>query len=722
MPMELSALRPHETLDLLRSVYFDAPNLARFAESLHEHTGGSPLYILEICRNLLARGVIHYHGGLWTLPGDIPTLELPTELSETVTSQLSSLSRDARTLAECLSLLSDQPSLEMCTSLCREAAVPGMRARNLLDELIHAGVVQAETNGYGFRSSVVRRAILAGMNAEKRELNHRSVGQALVDGLGRNASLRARLEAGFHLIEGADPDRGADLIAGATHNLPAFIMSVANLERCGRAVEAAYKVYRMHRRSLYERLPLLTALVQCGYYEDRYFASQYGDDTLDVFEALTGMTHARAARRFVGRPLALMFGLSFAFVRFTLTPRAQRSCGFVELLRQFCTIVAVLAGVAALSLDTDRGAAIAKTLEPFAFLSQRLSPVAVYEFSQGLSQIGRENEVFAYNVFERLLRNVSSPDYYPWMQSAYRLFFVAGLHFARGSLASFRADGSSALESARALENTGIKLYAMIASLLRYLYHSARGEFAMAAGHRDQVELHAAHLGTVWQVETWETAALTMIHAVAIGEVVSATRMMHRHEELRREVPSLNLYSRLSRDALLLARKEVRFIHERSEAHAHYAPRSFIGWAATQSAIISAYNMIGDFETARKHGDRTLAHITEADRDYSVLFVPVDIQVAHADAGLGQTEAALSRLDNLLERFGRHQNPLLQGMLHEARAHICWHAKRMTDYQHSFDAMQFWYLSTGNAALIAKCERLASLDATLLRSPSRGGG
>jgi hypothetical protein len=60
-------------------------------------------------------------------------------------------------------------------------------------------------------------------------------------------------------------------------------------------------------------------------------------------------------------------------------------------------------------------------------------------------------------------------------------------------------------------------------------------------------------------------------------------------------------------------------------------------------------------------------------------------------------------------------------MLHEARAHISWQAKRMTDYQRSFDAMQFWYLSKGNAALIAKCERLA-FDATLLRSPGRGGG
>ena len=61
-----------------------------------------------------------------------------------------------------------------------------------------------------------------------------------------------------------------------------------------------------------------------------------------------------------------------------------------------------------------------------------------------------------------------------------------------------------AVKSAAALDATGLRLYAMIASQLRFLYYAARGELVRAEPHRARVELHAAHIGSVWQVEAWE--------------------------------------------------------------------------------------------------------------------------------------------------------------------------------------------------------------------------
>jgi hypothetical protein len=138
-------------------------------------------------------------------------------------------------------------------------------------------------------------------------------------------------------------------------------------------------------------------------------------------------------------------------------------------------------------------------------------------------------------------------------------------------------------------------------------------------------------------------------------------------------------------------------------------PRSYIGWAATRSALVRSLNDIGEYAEAKAVGNAALAHVTHADREFVTLFLPLDIEVAHAEAGLGQYDAALGRIDALLARFARFEHPLLQGMLHEARASICWSAKHVTEYSASLDAAERWYRITGTPALIAKCERLVAL-------------
>ncbi len=102
----------------------------------------------------------------------------------------------------------------------------------------------------------------------------------------------------------------------------------------------------------------------------------------------------------------------------------------------------------------------------------------------------------------------------------------------------------------------GLKLYSMIASQLRCLYFTMRGDFAKAAVHRERVELHAAHLGSVWQVETWEAAALLLVYP-QIGDVVGAARLAHRLELLGKRIPSLKRYAALARDGILSTRGEL---------------------------------------------------------------------------------------------------------------------------------------------------------------------
>ena len=150
-------------------------------------------------------------------------------------------------------------------------------------------------------------------------------------------------------------------------------------------------------------MPLLSALSHAGYYEDRYWGDQYGDEALDACEDLTGVRTARVVARFLGRWLGLVFGVLFAYVRFRLTPKRERGYPFREMFIQLFGAVTAITGTAALSLDVERAARVANVLEIFSVLPRRFAARGIYEFCLGLREIGREQQATAFETFDGLL-------------------------------------------------------------------------------------------------------------------------------------------------------------------------------------------------------------------------------------------------------------------------------------------------------------------------------
>jgi hypothetical protein len=706
--ISLAGLSPAETLELSRSIFGDAPNVERFAEWIHGRTAGSPLHCVEISRQLVARRVVRYMGGLWVLPVDRPDSELPAALEDALSIRLASLSEQARGLAECLSLQREQPTLELCRLLFEGG--DDRLVLHVLDELARSDVLYTDQDGYRFSSMALREALLRDMDDIRLEENHHRLGEAFAH-LAESNNHALRIEAGWHLIKGGDALRGADMIAEVTHNSATVRKLIANLHHAGGPIEAALQVYKRHRRSTYERMPLLAALAHAGYYEDRKWGEQYGDEALDACEDLSGVRTARHLRRLCGRWLGMMFGLLVAFLRFHLTAKRERNYPFDEMLVQLFGAVTTLTGTASLSLDVERATRVTEVLELFSMLPKRLAPVGIYQFCLGLREIGRERQTLAYDSFETLRRRFENPRYYPGLPADARILYITGTHFARGAFAVMREDGRAALDSANALEASGLKMYTMVASQLRFLYYANRGEFTKAAVHREQVELHAAHVGSAWQVETWEPACLIPVYA-RIGDIVALTRVADRLELLSKSVPSLRLYSRLARLSLLLVQGDALAASgtpARTELAAR-APRSYIGWASTQGFLARGFNERGSYAEAKAVCESTLSHITDADREYVALFLDVDIQMAIAQAGLGEIEPGLTRIDGLLDRFRGSDHPLVQGCLHEARARIAWMAGRVDEYRHSLALVDHWFRPTGTPALIAKYERLVDLQ------------
>jgi hypothetical protein len=702
-----------------RSLFGDAPNVERLAIWLAERTAGCPLHAIEICRQLARQQVIRFQGGIWTLPMERPDTELPAALGSAFTSRIASLSDGARALAECLCLYREPPTLE----LCRRLAGPGANRDILdtLDELAVADILYADRQGYRFSSTALCEALLAGMDAERLERNHRRLGEELAARAGVDAPT-LRIEAGWHLIQGGDGHRGAEMIAAVTYDAVTTRTLMANGFRAGQPLEAALKVYRRERRSAYERMPLLGALAQAGYYEGRSWGERYGDEALDLLEELSGVRTARLLRPLFGRFLAIVLGIFVAFVRFHLTPRGERKYPFGIVMMELFSVVTTLTAVASLTLDPERASSVAASLEPFSVLPERLTPVGIYQFCRGLSLIAGEYEVEAYELFGTLIGRLGSPRYYPTLPADARKFLLAGAHFARGSCAMFRVDGHSTLDTAHALDALDIKLYSMIASQLRVLYYTLRGELALAAPYHEEVEQHAAHIGSAWQVETWAILALVLLHSGPLRDVVGATRALHRLDLLTRTVPELRRRRRFAKDSLMFARGEASAITGAAEVYfTEGAPRAHRGWAARQALLAQAYNELGQHVQAKALCERTVSYITDADRDFVMLFLLVDRELAIADAALGRVDQALARLDGLLARFAPFDHPLALGLLHEARGQIAWRAGDKEAYEHSLAEVERWFRPTGTPALVEKCERLAGLPQRAAASSGRLG-
>jgi tetratricopeptide (TPR) repeat protein len=139
-------------------------------------------------------------------------------------------------------------------------------------------------------------------------------------------------------------------------------------------------------------------------------------------------------------------------------------------------------------------------------------------------------------------------------------------------------------------------------------------------------------------------------------------------------------------------------------------PRSFIGWAAVSGYLARALNMLGRHDEARSACEATLAHLGPEDRPFVALFLNLEVELAVAEAGIGDFDAARRRLDDLLVYHGSSDNPLTRGRLHEAYARAAASAKEWNTYRHHLAETRSWYRGTGTPALIARVAMIEALE------------
>jgi DNA-binding SARP family transcriptional activator len=198
--LELRGLsEPH--VGELVSGWLGRPATSSLASAVHRRTGGNPLFVAELARQLgEAR------------PGEetaIVDAVVPTGVSEAIGRRLAALSEPVRDALVTAAVLGDEFGLvdvSAASGLTHEEAV------DLLDAALRARLVEEAGPGrYRFGHALIRDAVLAGLSAGRRALAHRRVAEALE----RMPSdrLESRLpELARHLAEAAptvEPEKAA---------------------------------------------------------------------------------------------------------------------------------------------------------------------------------------------------------------------------------------------------------------------------------------------------------------------------------------------------------------------------------------------------------------------------------------------------------------------------------------------------------------------------------
>jgi hypothetical protein len=303
-----------------------------------------------------------------------------------------------------------------------------------------------------------------------------------------------------------------------------------------------------------------------------------------------------------------------------------------------------------------------------------------------------------------MTERLDRPDAVRDLPSHVHALYLGGALYARGVSECWR-DDSRALECANRLDSLKLKLYEMSADQVRMNYYANRGDFVQFDRYRRRVELHAIQRGTAWQVETWTFAALLTVYL----RTQDVGRLKECADQLRRisaDVPTLRrAYERALAAYYVLRGTPAEALEGPADVE---RPMELVGWMRGEGLRARAYNAVGDHTAAREVCARALALVTPEDLAFCAMNLGVPIELARAEAGLGNFAVAEEQLRALVANYERFGNPLTMGALHEALAELAARRGDADAFAASLREVERWFRPTRIPSIVARCERLAA--------------
>src|SRR5262249_41131553 len=177
--LTLGALERNALTELFRSVFGDVPNLGLLSDRVFEVSGGNPRLSMHLAQVLVDSGKIRYEAGVWTLPSNLQTLELPSSAEEALRHQLAVLSPLARKLVETLAVApEDTFTLEQLARVSESTESDADRA---VVDLLQRQILKTSDGRYALAYASWATAANSGMSPPARAERHRAIARLLDD-------------------------------------------------------------------------------------------------------------------------------------------------------------------------------------------------------------------------------------------------------------------------------------------------------------------------------------------------------------------------------------------------------------------------------------------------------------------------------------------------------------------------------------------------------------
>jgi tetratricopeptide (TPR) repeat protein len=379
--------------------------------------------------------------------------------------------------------------------------------------------------------------------------------------------------------------------------------------------------------------------------------------------------------------------------------------------------IAVEAGpgiaVATSGVDLELTARCRRAFEPLAAIGDRNIAGFMRRCTLAVASILSEDHAAALSELKALRDLMDSGARIRKLPDQLRTEFLGGCLFSIGILECWR-QSPAALEIADRIESFS-PMYAMNADQLRTMYYSGRGDRKRTEFYQQQVETRALQVGAAWQVVTLGPidAHLT---ALWTHDVLLAKRAAAEFERLSREIPSMHHEAQRARATYLVLTG--RFREAIDTMNGADANPTLAGWSRSQGVLARAHNRLGEHARARELCQAAIANRSEENLSFVVMNLHVQLELALADAALGDFAAARDRSDRLLARHAQ-VGPIALGALHETRARVALLERDLETCRAHAELMRGCYLATEIASLRELSERLFERLAVAERGEAR---
>lgn len=690
----LAHLEEAQVVELVHGVFGAVPNAHRIALWLHHETGGNPGQCVDLLRLMLQRGAIRYARGTFVLPHDVDGELARDRRTNVLLTRLSGLHADTVRLVELLSLHLGSLTLEQ---LAQASALPERDVVLSVELLVQRGLAFSVENNVSLRGESLRAVVEQTIETGRKRELHLALATAFANAQG---DMTSELAEAWHLFRSGE--RGEQQAADKmVRMLDVYRHDISMSPGTVPLLEAALSVYERRGDTEVECAPLLAALSITGFFGNLGAQRKYLRRALDALSQQSGLTLARRLRPVLGITIGLWVGLIWATWFAPLFPRLLGRLSIKRRIEDLLTAASSGMATAATVYDLATAQEIQRCLEPIAGFPQRTAPGYGHSFSLASLELIASRSLIARERYQRIAAAVHEPVFLldDRLRSQLRLGAMHG--WAHCEL---EQPGGMTLTLADEMER-GSPFFGPHAETLRALYHGVRGDSETAESHRARSEQLALRGGI-----SWTSAALLAVRSLEAAAITRDTSTLERSsaelDRLAKAEPSLARFSTLARARLALARNQplqaydiLRPLLEGQDDHC-------VANLALHTTCAEALNELSRFEEAKVHCQRAVFGLSAAQLSFSSAVRMPHIQLARAEAGLGNLELAREQLIKRLGEAELRNNPLELGALERELARLAIVARDRVAFEVHCQAMMVHFQSTQQFNLMRQREEL----------------